>query len=46
MTERELLRRAAELAADLSTIRLSVSSWRTTEQDVDRGVAAFAAALA
>ena len=27
-------------------IRLSVSSWRTTERDVDRAVAAFAAALA
>ncbi|HEY1317201.1 MAG TPA: pyridoxal-dependent decarboxylase [Gaiella sp.] len=26
-------------------IRLSVSSWRTTERDVDRAVAAFAAAL-
>jgi len=29
-----------------SAIRLSVSSWRTTERDVDRAVAAFAAALA
>ena len=27
-------------------IRLSVSSWRTTERDVDRAVAAFAAAVA
>ena len=27
-------------------IRLSVSSWRTTEHDVDRAVAAFASALA
>jgi glutamate/tyrosine decarboxylase-like PLP-dependent enzyme len=27
-------------------IRLSVSSWRTTERDVDRAVAAFAAAIA
>jgi glutamate/tyrosine decarboxylase-like PLP-dependent enzyme len=30
---------------DRAAIRLSVSSWRTTEQDIDRTVAAFAAAL-
>jgi hypothetical protein len=27
-------------------IRLSVSSWRTTERDVDRTIAAFAAVVA
>jgi hypothetical protein len=31
---------------DRPAIRLSVSSWRTTEDDVDRTVAAFARALA
>jgi glutamate/tyrosine decarboxylase-like PLP-dependent enzyme len=30
---------------DRPAIRLSVSSWRTTERDIDRAVAAFAAAL-
>ena len=29
-----------------AAIRLSVSSWRTTERDVDRALAAFAAAVA
>jgi hypothetical protein len=50
--ERELLRRTAEIAADIldgldhrrAAIRVSVSGWRTTEPDIDRTVAAFEAA--
>ena len=38
-------KKPGEVAERLQSIRLSVSGWRTTEADVERTVAAYAAAL-